>query len=88
MARYLGILVISLALIATALGVIWSRHYARKTFVELQALEYQRDELNADWSRLQLEQATWADAGRVEQLARVELGLVATDPEQVKVIVR
>jgi len=88
MGRYLGTLIMALALLATALGVIWSRHQSRKVFVELQALEYQRDELNVEWGRLQLELATWAEAGRVEQLARAELGLVAKDPAQIMVIVR
>ena len=88
MGRYLGTLILALALVATALGVIWSRHQSRKVFVELQALEYERDELNVEWGRLQLEQATWAETGRVEQLARGQLGLVAKDPGQVVVIVR
>ena len=87
MRRYLGTLIVTLVLVATALGVIWSRHQTRKVFVELQALEYQRDESNVEWGRLQLEQATWAEAGRVEQLARGELGLVAKDPGQIMVIV-
>ena len=87
MGRYLGTLIVVLALVATALGVIWSRHQSRKVFVELQALEYERDELNVEWGRLQLEQATWAEGGRVEQLARGELGLVAKGPGQVMVIV-
>ena len=87
MGRYLGTLILALTLVATALGVIWSRHQSRKVFIELQALEYQRDEMNVEWGRLQLEQATWAEAGRVEQLARGELGLVAKDPGQVMVIV-
>jgi cell division protein FtsL len=88
MRRFLGTLIISLVLVATALGVVWSRHQSRKVFVELQVLEHQRDELNVEWGRLQLEQATWAEAGRVEQLARGELGLVAKDPGQIMVIVR
>lgn len=88
MSRFLATLIITLVLVVTALGVVWSRHQSRTVFVELQALEYQRDELNVEWGRLQLEQATWAEAGRVEQLARGELGLVAKDPGQTMVIVR
>ena len=88
MGRLPGTLIVGLLLVATALGVVWSRHQSRKVFVELQRLEYQRDELNVEWGRLQLEQATWAEAGRVEQLARGELGLVAKNPGQVMVIVR
>ena len=88
MRRNLGTLLLGLLVVVTALGVVWSRHQSRKVFVDLQAQEQQRDELSVEWGRLQLEQATWAEAGRIEQLARGELGLVAKNPEQVVVIVR
>ena len=55
MGRLPGTLIVGLLLVATALGVVWSRHQSRKVFVELQRLEYQRDELNVEWGRLQLE---------------------------------
>ena len=76
------------AVVATALGVVYERHQARKHFVDLNHLEARRDELNIDWGRLQLEQATWAEPGRIEQIARDELGLVSREPSQVMVIVR
>jgi cell division protein FtsL len=88
MRRYLGTLVLGLLVVVTALGVVWSRHQSRTVFVDLQALEHERDELSVEWGRLQLEQATWAEAGRIEQLARGELGLVTKNPDQVVVIVR
>ena len=74
--------------VATAIGVVLSRHQSRNYFSQLQRLEVRRDELNVQWGRLQLEQATWAEANRVEQHARDELGLVTKAPDQVVVIVR
>lgn len=76
------------AAIATAVGIVYARHQGRKQFVELRELQAHRDELNVEWGRLQLEQATWADASRVERVARDELGLVSREPSQVVVIVR
>lgn len=77
-----------LAVVATGLGLVLSRHASRGHFAQLQQLESRRDELSIEWGRLQLEQATWAEASRVEQHARDELGLVTKAPEQVVVVVR
>ena len=37
---------------------------------QLTRLENARDELNIDFGRLQLEQATWAESNRIDQVAR------------------
>lgn len=78
---------LALLVIATAIGVVYTRNQSRKAFVELQELEAQRDEANVDWGRLQLEYATWAEASRVEHVARGDLGLVHKPPERVVVVV-
>lgn len=63
-------------LLASAMGVVFSTHESRKLFVELQGLQKTRDELNAEWGRLQLEQSTWATHGRIEQIASNKLDMV------------
>lgn len=63
-------------LLATAMGIVFSTHESRKLFVELQGLQKIRDELNAEWGRLQLEQSTWATHGRIEQIANNKLDMV------------
>ncbi len=67
------LLVILLAVTGTAVGVIYSKHQARKQFVELQALNKQIDELNIEWGRLQLEQSAWSAHGRIEKIATNKL---------------
>lgn len=64
-----------LANIATAIGVVYAKHRHRQLFVELSRLEKARDELNIQFGRLQLEQATWAESNRIDQLARIKLGM-------------
>ena len=64
------------ALLSTAMGVVFSTHESRKLFVELQGLQKTRDDLNAEWGRLQLEQSTWATHGRIEQIANNKLDMV------------
>lgn len=70
--RLLMVSLLALVLLS-ALNVIWVRHETRVLFVELQSLQSQRDELNVDWGRLQLEQSAWATKARIERIARDEL---------------
>ena len=64
-----------LASIASAIGVVYARHRHRLLFVELAKLEKVRDELNIEFGRLQLEQATVAESNRIDQVARLRLGM-------------
>lgn len=68
----LGLVIVN---VITAIGVVHARHRHRQLFVELSALERARDELEIEFGRLQLEQATWAEANRIDQLARTRLGM-------------
>lgn len=74
MSRFL-IAVLLVASIATAIGVVYARHQHRLLFVELSRLEKARDELNIEFGRLQLEQATVAESNRIDQVARLRLGM-------------
>lgn len=56
--------------ISTALGVVYTRHQSRVLAVELVALEARQDEGLAEWSRLQIEQGWMADAAQIETKAR------------------
>jgi len=69
--------------IATALGIVNAKHQSRKLFVELQGLETLRDELIVEWGRLQLEEGTWAAHGRIDNIARAQLGMFIPSPEKV-----
>ena len=75
MSRYLLIAVLVVAIVASALVVVRDRHEHRQAFVELSRLDRARDELNIEFGRLQLEQATWAESNRVDQVARARLGM-------------
>ncbi len=74
------------ALFASALAVVWSRHETRRLFVELQALNTERDALDIEWGRLKLEQSAWGTHGRVEQTARVDLHMVIPRPNEVRIV--
>lgn len=63
------------AVLISAVEVVIARHETRKLFIEIQDLEKNRDQLNEEWGRLQLEQSTWATDDRVESFARMQLGM-------------
>ena len=88
MSRYFLLAVLVLANIATALLIVRDRHEHRQGFVALNRLEKARDELNIEFGRLQLEQATWAESNRVDQVARQRLGMVFPRTEDIVVLRR
>ncbi len=84
-ARIITILILLVAVISSALGVVYTRHESRGEAIRLGELEGDRDALIAEWSRLQLEQAWLADAGQVESKARQELGM--QEPKDAHILV-
>ena len=74
------------ACVASGISVVSARQQARHAFIELSKLENERDELNTEFGRLQLEQATWTDTNRLEQIARGQLGMVFPCPAETVVI--
>ena len=85
MNRHLIAGLLLVCVVASALGWIYTLHESRSLFLQLEVLSKQHDEAMAEWSRLQIEQATFADASRVEQIARDSLNM--TMPEQLEVLV-
>jgi len=79
--RTLLVMVLFIANVATGVGVVYSKHSMRKSFIELQSMQNNFDELQIEWGRFQLEQSAWATHGRVEKIAREKLnmGLVHTE---------
>jgi cell division protein FtsL len=78
--------VLLLAVIASGIAVVWARHQDRAAFVELSKLQNQRDALNVEFGRLELEQATWASPSRIETIARGQLGMISPPPASVEMI--
>lgn len=76
----------AVAVLACAVGVIWSKHQARTSFIELQRLQNQRDRLDIEWGQLKLEQSAWSTHGRVEQVAHADLKMVVPTPNEVLIV--
>ena len=78
--------VLWLAVLGSALGVVYGKQQARNRFNELQKLTTQRDDLDIEWGQLQLEQSTWATHGRVERVAHDELGMVTPSATDLRIV--
>lgn len=82
----LFIAVLLLAALTSAIGVVWTRHESRVLFVQWTALQNQRDELNIDYGKLELEQATYAEPRRIDEEARQKLGMIDPRPQDIRLL--
>ncbi len=63
------------AIMGSAVAVIYAKHLNRKSFTLLQTLQFERDEMNIEWGQLQLEQSTFATHNVIERAARERLNM-------------
>jgi cell division protein FtsL len=82
------LLILLSAVLASAIGVVWTRQESRVLFVELSRLQNQRDDLGVEYGRLELEQATWAEPSRIDSEARVKIGMVNPRPQDIQLVRR
>lgn len=84
----LGLAVVLLAVMVSAIAVVWARQASREQFIQLTQLQATRDQLNVEFGRLELEQATLAEPARIEALARGKLGMISPTPADIELIRR
>ena len=77
---------LSISVVTTALGLIYSSHLCREYYAELQRIETSRWQLEEEYSRLILEHGTLASPHRVQELAAGDLGMVAPTADQRRVV--
>ena len=82
----LGLPVLWLAVLASAIAVVRARHDARTLFVQLEQLSAERDRLNIEWGQLQLEQSAWSNHGFVERVASDRLRMTLPRPDEVRIV--
>ncbi|HTV86044.1 MAG TPA: cell division protein FtsL [Dyella sp.] len=81
-----GLLILLAAVMVSAIAVVWTRHQSRVLFVQLTQLQGQRDDLNIEFGRLELEQATWAEPRRIDDEARSKLGMFMPSPQDIRLV--
>jgi cell division protein FtsL len=82
------VIVFAAVCVLSAIALVYTKHESRKLFVELEQLTHERDELNIEWGQLQIEQSTWAQHARIEQVASDDLSLMRPEATDIFVIER
>ena len=85
---FLLVFVFAVVCVLSAMALVYTKHESRKLFIELEGLSQERDELNIEWGQLQIEQSTWAQHARIEQVATDDLALVRPATSEIFVIER
>ena len=78
--------VLWVAALGSAAGATWCRHRARELFIELEALNAHRDNLEIEWGQLQLEQSAWSTHAFVERVASTKLHMAMPPPKEIEII--
>ncbi len=76
------------SVLLSAVAVVHSKFRSRQLFVAQQALSKQRDTVDIEWGRLQLELGTWGSHTRVEKEARARLDMRMPRADNVVVLRR
>ncbi len=78
--------VLWLAVLGSSMQVIYARHKARALFVQLEKLNAERDSLEMEWGRLQLEQSYWSSHAFVERVANAKLQMSLPQTRDVRIV--
>jgi len=78
--------VLWLAVLGSAVQVIYARHKSRDLFVRLEKVNADRDSLEMDWGRLQLEQSYWSSHAFVERVANTKLQMNLPQTRDVRIV--
>lgn len=72
----MGLSGLLIALLVSALAVIYSKYYSRLIFIEIQKQERALDQYEVEWGQMQLELTMLTEQNQVELVAREQLKLV------------
>jgi len=82
------IITLVFAVVGSGIAVVHAKYQSRQLFVALQELRRDRDSLDMDWGRLQLELGTVGNPALMEKLARSRLDMRMPKPADVVVLER
>jgi cell division protein FtsL len=85
-ALWLSVGLLWVGALGSAAGAIWCKHRARELFVELEALNARRDNLEIEWGQLQLEQSAWSTHAFVERVASTKLHMAMPVPKDIEIV--
>ena len=80
--------VLWVAVLGSAAAAVWCKYSSRELFVELERLNRGRDEFEAEWGRLQLEQSSWSTYAYVESVANSRLHMKIPASNSIEIVQR
>lgn len=80
-----GLPLLWLSVLGSATAAIYCKHRSRELFVQLERLNSGRDELEAEWGRLQIEQSFWSTYAYVESVASTKLRMRIPNSNEVEI---
>jgi cell division protein FtsL len=76
------------AIVVSAVAVIYTAHRARELFRELEQARHDENEIQIEWRQLLLERSTLSSHARVEAIAGTELQMATPEGELRTVVVQ
>jgi cell division protein FtsL len=74
------------AAVGSAVGAIYVKYLTRTEFGVLQQVRAERDALDVEWGRLQIEEAALTSHTRIEENARTKLEMYMPEAGEVRVV--
>jgi cell division protein FtsL len=75
-----------LAIIFSALGVLYSKDFNRRSFINYQNAVQIGNKLQTDYGKLLLERSTWTAQERIQRIAENNLGMQMPNPTEIVVL--
>lgn len=63
-------------LVLCSLWLINSQYQARRLFIELERAQAMNKQIELEWTQLKLDQSTYGKHARIEEVAKLDLGMV------------
>lgn len=84
--QYILISLLFIAVMLSAVSIVYVTDSNRHLFNDLQVLQQNRDNLNTQYGQLLLEQNTWASPARVQQIAQQQMNMSLPAPKDVEMV--
>ncbi len=84
----LAVVLLWLAVLASALAVVRSSHEARSELNRLEILRREASQLHERWGQYLLEQSAWSAYGRIEKEATEKLHMVVPQDDQLIMVAK
>jgi cell division protein FtsL len=85
-AKYIFIGILLLAVLISALSIVYVTDLNRHQFSDLQTSLQARDDLNTQYGQLLLEQNTWSSPARVQQISQQQFNMNVPAPQAVVMV--